>query len=70
MVSGRVSALFEKKDSHRNSDLRALGLGEIIGEANLGVQRLFLENAAGASTQHSAIVRDKQCLKTRAWCEF
>ncbi len=51
MVSGRVSALFEKKDSHWNSDLRALGLGEIIGEANLGVRRLFPENAAGASTQ-------------------
>lgn len=70
MVSGRVSAQFEKEDSLRNSDLRALGLGEIIGEANLDVRRLFPENAAGANTQHSAIVRDKQCLKTRAWCEF
>lgn len=45
MVSGKVSALFEKKDSHRNRDLRALGLGEIIGEVNLGVRRLFPENA-------------------------
>lgn len=52
MVSGRVSALFKKKDSHRNSNLRALDLGEIIGEANLGMRRLFPENAAGSSTQH------------------
>lgn len=70
MVSGRVSALFEEKESHRNSDLRALGLGEKIGEANLDVRRPFPENAAGAYTQHSAIVRDKQCLKSRARCEF
>lgn len=45
-----VSHRFEKKDSHQNRDLRALGSGEIIGEANLGLRKLFLENAAGAST--------------------